>query len=151
MNRTQIENYLDAKAFRDYTLLPKSKFDNMLNLDKRRLHLVTPSEVDLEDAISGFNSGKFDGIVIYLRLVDLLATTRIYDNNGKTIDRYTAVYMDRPLFDGCYASAAMSDKPFHPQGIGQHGPSTPGRHLGKRIKFEQLPKDCQKLVLQDLE
>lgn len=26
----------------------------------------------------------------------------------------------------------------------------PGRHLGLRIAFEQLPSDCQKLVLHDL-
>lgn len=49
----------------------------------------------------------------------------------------------------------MSSQPFHPQGFGQHGESdspidrpTYG-HLGKKIKFDDLPEDCQKLVLSD--
>ena len=76
---------------------------------------------------------------------------RIYDNNGKTYDRYTVVYMNEPE-NGfkTYAARAMNAYPFHPQGFGQYCTAMPGRHLGKRIKFEELPKDCQKLVLQDL-
>ena len=78
---------------------------------------------------------------------------RCYDD-GKSGDRYTVV------FTGRYAGSrenkfylGMSALPFHPQGFGQHGesPDTIDRpksaHLGKRIKFEDLPPDCQKLVL----
>ncbi len=45
----------------------------------------------------------------------------------------------------------MSGAPFHPQGVCQHGYGIPGRHNGKRIKFEDLPADCKKAVMQDLE
>lgn len=77
---------------------------------------------------------------------------RIYDNGGKTIDRYTAVYMDEPERQkGLYACVGMDAHPFSPQGFGQHGAAIPGAHLGKRIKFIDLPRDCQQLVRQDLD
>lgn len=77
---------------------------------------------------------------------------RIYDNGGKTIDRYTVVFMDEPEHQpDTFACLAMNERPFHPQGFGQHSTAMPGRHLGKRIAFEQLPEDCQKLVRRDLE
>jgi hypothetical protein len=49
---------------------------------------------------------------------------RIYDNGGKTFDRFTAVYMDHPeragfYKTGLYAARGMSENPFHPQGFGQ--------------------------------
>jgi hypothetical protein len=76
---------------------------------------------------------------------------RIYDNGGKTFDRYTVVFMDQPEPQpGTFAALGMSHNPFWPQGFCQHCSAMPGRHLGKRIKFEDLPEDCQKLVKQDL-
>ncbi len=80
---------------------------------------------------------------------------RCYDNGGKTADRYTVIYMDC-LTGTCekgqeeYDAIGMNEYPFHPQGIGQHCTAMPGNHLGKRIPFEQLPADCQKVVKQDL-
>jgi hypothetical protein len=59
---------------------------------------------------------------------------------------------------------AMNGAPFHPQGFGQHGEHTeqvdtgkhgraPGiggsNHLGIRIRFQDLPEDCRKLVRGD--
>jgi len=82
-----------------------------------------------------------------------LENTKIYDNGGKTFDRYTAVYMDQEechsSYQKVYAARAMSEHPTHPQGFGQMTAATPGRHLGKLISFEDLPIDCQKLVRQD--
>jgi hypothetical protein len=73
-----------------------------------------------------------------------------YDD-GKSIDRYTVVYLDQPeTRPGTFAAVGMSGLPFHPQGIGQHCTAMPGRHLGKRIKFQDLPEDCRRLVEQDL-
>lgn len=73
-----------------------------------------------------------------------------YDNGGKSIDRYTVIYMDQNERNGCLSSVGMNSAPFHPQGFGQHTTAMPGRHLGKRIKFATLPDDCRKLVHQDL-
>lgn len=76
---------------------------------------------------------------------------RIYDNNGKTFDRYTVLFMDQPENrPGCYAALGMSDRPFHPQGFGQHTVAMPGRHLGRRIELQDLPEDCRRLVAQNL-
>jgi hypothetical protein len=79
------------------------------------------------------------------------ANIRIYDNGGQTADRFTVVYMDRPeRRPRMFEAVGMDARPFHPQGIGQHTTATPGRHLGRRIAFEALPADCQKVVRQDL-
>jgi hypothetical protein len=76
----------------------------------------------------------------------------IYDNQGKTADRYTVVYDEKVnSAPGLYNCLSMSADPFHPQGVGQHGSAMPGRHLGKRITVEQLPTACQKAVTQDLD
>jgi len=81
---------------------------------------------------------------------------RIYDDGGKTLDRYTVVFTGN--YKGrdriCYY-LGMSEYPFHPQGFGQHGwsreiidyPSY--KQLGKKIAFDKLPEQCQKLVIQD--
>lgn len=74
-----------------------------------------------------------------------------WDNGGKTIDRYTVVWPD-----GSYLG--MNAHPFHPQGFGQHGEGCmyflrrpPAKcHLGRRIKFSDLPEDAKKCVQQDL-
>lgn len=93
---------------------------------------------------------------------------RVYDNGGVTADRYTVAYTgnfrrEHPdHFRREYPYVGMSEHPFHPQGFGQHGSSKDrpcdvnskgwapaiGRtnHLGKRIPFGDLPKDCQRLV-----
>ena len=92
---------------------------------------------------------------------------RIYGNQGKTFDEYTCVYTkksltkDRPYW---YMVVGMSEHPFSPLGFGQHSeykylidaqngkrPPAIGRknHLGKRLAWWQLPKDCQELVLRD--
>ncbi len=74
-----------------------------------------------------------------------------YDDGGKTVDRYTVVYLDFPTGHwACFEAVGMSALPFHPQGFGQHTEAMRGPHLGKRIPFSTLPTDCQKLVLQDL-
>jgi hypothetical protein len=102
---------------------------------------------------------------------------RCYDNGGPDVpggscDRYTVCFTGRAASEGSretgrdYPYLAMSGSPFHPQGFGQHG-STKARaadctgsswagpsigrrcHLGTRVRFEDLPADCRKLVLSD--
>ena len=68
----------------------------------------------------------------------------IYDNQGATFDRYTAVERD-----GSYACLGMSENPTHPQGFGQHGYADDGDHLGMRISIMQLPRSCRELVMSD--
>lgn len=76
---------------------------------------------------------------------------RIWDNGGESFDQYTVVFTKKSNA-GNFMYVGMSENPFSPQGFGQHGETqypNGGKHLGKRIKFDQLPEDCQKLVIQD--
>lgn len=89
---------------------------------------------------------------------------RFYDN-GESADRYTAAYLAQQSNAGgqrWFWYRGMSVHPSDPQGFGCSGESTGtpvdypvarlGRrnHLGKRIRFADLPPDCQRLVVQDL-
>ena len=82
---------------------------------------------------------------------------RIYDNGGKTYDRYTVVFTRPEKFGmkGQTIFVGMSHDPFYPQGFCQHGaldkpidrPSY--GHIGKKIGFDALPEDCRKVVIND--
>ncbi|RLD00147.1 MAG: hypothetical protein DRI46_08025 [Chloroflexi bacterium] len=77
----------------------------------------------------------------------------IYDNGGRTFDRYTVVYNEHFTWDktdGLFVCLGMSGNPFHPQGFAQHSSAMVGPHLGKQIEFTDLPKDCQEAVRNDL-
>lgn len=83
---------------------------------------------------------------------------RIYDNGGKTADRYTVYFSQRAprgkriMWNQSYLLClGMSSNPFHPQGFCQHSSGQLGSHNGKRIPFSALPKDCQAAVKRDLE
>jgi len=86
---------------------------------------------------------------------------RCYDNGGLdaggSIDRYTVVFTgnfaERNLV--CYY-LGMDENPYHPQGFGQHGDCVHHiidrptySHLGKPIKFKDLPEMCKLFVLND--
>ncbi len=81
---------------------------------------------------------------------------RCYDNGGETADRYTVVFTGRYTHKTGrqHLYIGMSSNPFHPQGVGQHGESSTQidypsyKHLGKKIKFQDLPEKCQECVLQ---
>lgn len=78
---------------------------------------------------------------------------RIYDNVNYG-DRYTVVFTGRynGMSNGAFLS--MSSMPCSPLGIGLHGESKAGAidrpsygHLGKKISWADLPKECQDLAL----
>jgi hypothetical protein len=78
----------------------------------------------------------------------------IYDNNGKTIDRYTVVFEPWTHEDGHthWPILGMSESPRY--GFSQHDTLKfrYTRQAGERtINFANLPQDCQRAVLKDLE
>ena len=84
----------------------------------------------------------------------------IRDNGGRdtkngSLDRYCVVYWTIGSYQGqnnYYDMMCMNAIPFHPQmGIGMHTTGSPGDHNGELIKFNELPEDCQKAVILDLE
>lgn len=68
------------------------------------------------------------------------------------IDRYTVIYTKKSVGWGRFTLVSMSGAPFHPQGFCQHSEIESqriGKHLGKRIKFADLPEDCQRVVIDE--
>jgi hypothetical protein len=79
------------------------------------------------------------------------ATIRVYDNGGKSIDRYTVVFMDEPSEQtNCWNCVGMSHDVTTPQGFYQHTECKLGRYLGKRIQFSELPAAHRSRILAEL-
>lgn len=73
---------------------------------------------------------------------------RVYDNGGKTADRYTVIpprwaHEHKSTGANTWAAIGANHWPFAPQGIGCTTLAVPGPHLGRRIKWDELPKDVQ--------
>ena len=64
---------------------------------------------------------------------------KVYDNAGFTACRYTVLFLDEPERDGFYRSISLSDDPAHPTGCAIHGVALDGKHLGRRVSFDNLP------------
>jgi len=64
----------------------------------------------------------------------------IYDNGGKTLDRYT-IFSDKT--DNCIGSDENG------AGFYQHCTGTRGRHLGKKISIDKLSKELQDRLTQE--
>lgn len=71
----------------------------------------------------------------------------VYDNGGESHDQYTIVLLDEPEGKGMFAciGASESKGSFY-----QHSTCQNGKHLGKKIKFSDLPEWLQKKVADEL-
>lgn len=87
---------------------------------------------------------KSDGTPKYLRC---------YESRDDVFDKWTAIYTRQQ--DGRCFYIGMSEHPTWPNGFGQHGDELNMidrpryGHLGKKIKFTDLPKACQRLVMRE--
>lgn len=81
---------------------------------------------------------------------ETLENLRIYDNGGKTLDRYTAVFTNRSNRNGLYDALGFSENPFDPLGFGQYTTAMDGLHLGKLTKYENLPENARQYVENNL-
>ena len=74
----------------------------------------------------------------------------VYDNGGKTLDRYTIVDLNSWRYDTEYKrrydciSASTTGA-----GVFLHTDCNRGRHLGKKIQFSELSEELQKAVYRD--
>ena len=71
---------------------------------------------------------------------------RAYDNCGKTLDRFTVVFMDQPERSGGFTALGM-----RADGAFEHTTAMPGRHLGVRIPIDNLPPGGRATVAWALE
>jgi hypothetical protein len=75
----------------------------------------------------------------------------IYDSGPSVADRYTVIYNEK-YSDELYQAVGMGETPFHPQGFCQYASSCyplPKKNF-KKIRFENLPEDCQKVIARDV-
>ena len=86
-------------------------------------------------------------------MASTLTINSVWDYGEESFDRYTVVYGGLGAIErnGRRMARCMSKNPCPPQGFGQIDYCAPGPHLGKRIKFHNLPNECRELVLRDLE
>lgn len=80
---------------------------------------------------------------------------RVFDSGDKFADRYTVIFTHAHSFGmrGYTVGVGMSINPFYPQGVGYHfdypNHVYNGRSGGKRITYQDLSEDCQRLVMND--
>ena len=81
---------------------------------------------------------------------------RVYDNDSKTMDRYSVLFEDLTSPDtmstrvrpyGPRQSLGLSESPGSPQGVSMWASATPGPWLGRRIRFDELPIGVQQHVI----
>lgn len=73
----------------------------------------------------------------------MIKITAIYDNGGKTIDRYTVVTNDRWNNGSRVAALGLSSNPGDYNGFSQWTGAIEGVHLGNKITFESLDGKVQ--------
>jgi len=96
-----------------------------------------------EEQYEDWEDGFYAGFTHEVRIAYIDRETDIYDNGGKSIDRYSIVFKDGDL-------VGMSDNPKSPQGFNQYSGNIKEwglkdlNHLGKKVSYsdlEKLPKD----------
>lgn len=102
--------------------------------------------------------------------VESIGRLRVYDNGGKTADRYLVLFEDMEVYDvdayrsrneyipckpqpyGIRQALYMSPDPTYPQGVSMWGEARPPLTYGsgsthRRIPFAKLPANVQKHVI----
>lgn len=81
-----------------------------------------------------------------------IADVLIFDNGGKTADRFTVCFPwdKNPQAGTIVACVGMGETPFAPNGFCQHSNAMVGEHLGKRINYVDLNNDCAKVIRNEL-
>lgn len=78
----------------------------------------------------------------------------IYDNGGKSYDRYTIIYKEVLKYENqnYFQYFACNENPCYPQGFGQHGElkEINRRALGKKIPFEVLPNAVKCYLINEI-
>lgn len=96
--------------------------------------------------------------------LDQIGRVRVYDNGGKTVDRFSVLFEDMDVYDGISTTPTkprpygprqglyLSENPSHPQGVSIWDEIRPPQTYGtgsrhRRIPFTSLPKNVQEHVI----
>ena len=130
-------------------------------LEKRLEKEKTKKESIMYDSPEKYLAEKLENLVEneetlndFTHYVDDETSIRVYDNGGETVDRYTAVMVGdkykNPNKQGWTYMIGFNETPNSPNmGFWQHVEGQEGDHLGKLIKFESLPENIQKMLIDD--
>ncbi len=82
------------------------------------------------------------------------ALLAVYDNGGKSFDRYTALYgapIWEPSMGQTIPARFMSEHPSHPQGFGIFGEvkAYDRAAFGRKVRFADLPPDVKRCIVND--
>lgn len=71
----------------------------------------------------------------------------VYDNQGKTADRYSVLLREWYDSDSRLVSClCLSEMPSHPMGVSQYTSAMRGAHLGRKLRWQDLPMEIQRHV-----
>lgn len=75
----------------------------------------------------------------------------VYDNGGKSIDRYTVIYKNEHPKRGMCFIRGMSPTPQHPQGVGLYGEmyTSDRPNLGKVLHWADVPDKVKQCIQLD--
>ena len=92
-----------------------------------------------------------DGVEYLVRPKGDESKIKVYDNGGKTLDRYTVLIRNYEM--GGFDVYTMSSDPLSPQGINQYNHTADlintiriAETSGKRIDYELLPLDVKRAI-----
>lgn len=74
----------------------------------------------------------------------------IRDNDGRSLDRYSVVLAKDNLTDKYHPVLCLSENCDSPQEVGCFSEGLPGKHLGKKIGFADLPINIQEYIKERL-
>jgi hypothetical protein len=148
-------NQSDDQKGTIYSLIRETKTLVFLHQpNSPHMYRVHKASLRVKGIKTGANGYKWDAPkAISLKLLASAPNLAVYDNGGKTLDRYTIVDLDtkqkqrstgKMVYDFIGASETGA-------GFYQHGECPIGRHLGKKIPFSSLDEGLQSMVLSEYE
>ena len=137
--KEEMEKYKEEHDVRPGTEM-KVKTESPAKKEEKKLK-VSPKHKTMNKEEHTHNFGKMaDGD-------DDDTKVRVYDNGGKTIDRYSVVVEGEDWKSSASSgSVPMLSLSEGGKGVSQWGDGKEGKHLGRPVKWENLDKETQKHI-----
>lgn len=101
--------------------------------------------------MNGHNCGKGTLCLEYRKWIGIMTRrVKVYDNGGKTADRYTVIISRQAMGRTVYDIYNMSADPLDPQGVNMYDFTARSLHelpyMGLRMKVQALPEDVIRAI-----